>query len=316
MQSVAFLCLDSRIMEFLEGRRLVIFGCGYVGGEVARQAIERGLRVTALTRNAEKAEKLKATGVQTVIADLANTDWHAAIPGGADYVLNAVSSGGGGVSGYRSSYVGGMKSLLAWAAANQPIGTLVYTSSTSVYPQDGGALVDEACSTDGVGELPQVLLEAENILRETCSPSNGHGPFKRCFVLRLAGIYGPDRHHLVDQVRSGVVSGRGEHHLNLAHRDDIVSAIWSAFEAPTDVAGGLFNVADDGAAPKREITSWLAQQMGLPEPTFTGTPAAGRRAVTPDRIILNARIKAVLGWRPRYPTFREGYKNRLALRSE
>ena len=83
-----------------------------------------------------------------------------------------------------------------------------------------------------------------------------------------------------------------------------------------EVPGGLFNVADDGAAPKREITSWLAQQMGLPAPAFTGAPAAGRRAVTPDRVIVNARIKAVLGWRPRYPTFREGYKNRLALGSE
>ena len=303
-------------MDSLEGRRLVIFGCGYVGSEVARQAIERGLRVTALTRNAEKAEQLKATGVQTVVADLASNDWHAAIAEGADFVLNAVSSGGGGVSGYWNSYVGGMKSVLAWAAANQPLGTLVYTSSTSVYPQDGGVLVDETSSTEGVGELPQILLAAENCLRDACSPATGHEPFQRCFILRLAGIYGPGRHHLVDQVRSGVVSGRGEHHLNLAHRDDIVSAIWSAFEAPMNVPGGLFNVADDGAAPKGEITSWLAQEMGLPAPTFTGVPAAGRRAVTPDRIIVNARIKSVLGWRPRYPTFREGYKNRLALRSE
>lgn len=303
-------------MNSLEGKRLVIFGCGYIGGEVAGQAIVRGLRVTALTRNAEKSEQLEAAGVTTVVADLASTDWHGAITGGADYVLNAVSSGGGGISGYRNSYVDGMKSVLAWAAANPPLGTLVYTSSTSVYPQDGGALVDETCSTEGVGELPQVLLEAESYLREMDSSSKETKPFKRCFILRLAGIYGPGRHHLVDQVRSGVVAGRGEHHLNLAHRDDIVSAIWSAFEAPIDVPGGLFNVADDGAAPKIEITSWLAQQMGLAAPTFTGAPATGRRAVTPDRIIVNARIKSVLGWQPRYPTFREGYKNRLALRSE
>jgi nucleoside-diphosphate-sugar epimerase len=36
-------------------------------------------------------------------------------------------------------------------------------------------------------------------------------------------------------------------------------------------------------------------------------PAAGRREVTPDRVIVNAKAKAMLGWRPEYPTFREGY---------
>ena len=87
-------------MDSLEGRRLVIFGCGYIGSEVARQAMARGMRVTALTRNAEKAQRLEAAGVNAVVADLASADWHGAIAGGADYVLNAVSSGGGGVSGY------------------------------------------------------------------------------------------------------------------------------------------------------------------------------------------------------------------------
>jgi len=47
--------------------------------------------------------------------------------------------------------------------------------------------------------------------------------------------------------------------------------------------------------------------MGLPEPRFTGQPAGGRRTVTPDRLIVNERLKQELGWRPGYPTFREGY---------
>jgi nucleoside-diphosphate-sugar epimerase len=67
---------------------------------------------------------------------------------------------------------------------------------------------------------------------------------------------------------------------------------------------------------KREIVAWLAQQLGVPEPVFSGTPAAGRRTITPDRLIVNAKLKSVLGWNPHYPTFREGYKNMLALGSE
>ncbi len=290
--------------EIFKGKHLVIFGAGYVGAEVARQAAARGLRVTALTRNAEKAGTLRALGVTTVVADLAGDDWHKhpALAGGADFALNCVSSGGG-AHGYRRSYVEGMRSVLAWAK-RAPVGTMVYTSSTSVYPQDGGVRVDEAAPTDGVGENGKILLEAEALLRAWS---------ERGFVLRLAGIYGPQRHHLLDQLRegSGVVAGRGDHRLNLIHRDDIAGAVWAALAVPASEVGGVFNVADDGAARKAEVVNWLAARLGVPEPVFNGVPATGRRAVTPDRVIANDKIKRVLGWRPRYPTFRDGYGDLL-----
>ncbi len=283
------------------GKRLVIFGCGYVGSEVARQAVARGLRVTALTRNAAKVAALASGGVETVVADLADEEWHARIEGRADLVLNCVSSGGAGPEDYRRSYVDGMCSVLAWARDCGGPGTLVYTSSTSVYPQGGGGQVDETAPTEGEGERALVLLEAERLLGER---SAGVG---RWFVLRLAGIYGPERHHLLDQVRAGEVSGDGGHHLNLIHRDDIVSAVWAAFGAQANVANNVFNIADDGAATKGEVIAWLANRLGVPRPRFTRLQAGPRRMATPDRIIVSERAKQELGWRPRYRTFREGY---------
>ncbi len=293
------------------GKHLVVFGCGYVGGEVARQALARGLRVTALTRNGEKAAVLRAAGIETIVADLADDTWHGAVASEADFVLNAVSSGGGGVEGYRRSYREGMKSILTWTRRHGPVGTLVYTSSTSVYPQDGGVRVDESAPVSGRDERAAVLVETERLLLEGMA-GGGTRPTTRTFVLRLAGIYGPDRHHLIDQVRAGEVSGNGDHHLNLIHRDDICTAIWAGFGAPATLTSGVFNVTDDGAATKAEIAAWLAARLGVPAPRFTGVPAAGRRSVTPDRIILNARLKAFLGWQPRFPSFREGYATLLS----
>ncbi|MDF3058565.1 MAG: epimerase [Rariglobus sp.] len=280
---------------------LVVFGAGYAGGAVARQALARGLRVTALTRNADKARVLVDAGVDVIVDDLAAETWHARLPEGADLVLNCVSSGGGGPEGYRHSYVGGMRSILAWAG-RIPVGTLVYTSSTSVYPQDGGVRVDEEAPVDETRAAGSAIVDSEDLLLAWTGGA-------RRFVLRLAGIYGPGRHYLVDQLRdgSGEVAGRGDHRLNLIHRDDIVSAIWAAFNAPAEVAGGIFNVADDGAAPKAEIAAFIAGKLSLPVPRFTGEPAQGRRRVTPDRVITNDKIKRVLGWRPVYPTYREGY---------
>src|SRR4051794_36558855 len=123
-------------MESLPAKRLIIFGCGYVGSAVARRAVQAGWKVRALTRNPEKAAALRNQGIDVVVADLASQAWHATFAAGADFVLNAVSSGGAGLEGYRHSYVEGMRSLLSWIRAGAPVGTLVYTSSTSVYPQD------------------------------------------------------------------------------------------------------------------------------------------------------------------------------------
>ncbi len=346
-------------------KHLVIFGSGYVGGTVARQALGRGGRVTALTRNPETAAALARAGVDVVVAELANDAWHPRIVGPVDYILDTVGAGGGGLDGYRRSYVDGMASIVRWARTVTPVETFVYTSSTSVYPQDGGATVTESAPAVGVHARGRLLLEAEAILRRGAeatagpieSPAEGSparsgshddpplaparrhtGPpparargrapettrlstaargYRRAFILRIAGIYGPGRHALLDQVRSGLASGTGGHRLNLAHRDDICRAIWACFEAPAGVADDVFNVADDAPAPRSEVVAWLAARLGQPLPA----PGAGRsggpvREPGPDRVISNARLKRTLGWSPQYPSFREGYENILSRAAE
>ena len=285
---------------------LVIFGCGYIGRAVAEFALQRGVAVTALTRNAATATALRNIGVQAVVADLATDAWHAAVPPCPTYALNAVSSGGGGVDAYGHSYLAGMQSIVRWARARGKPGTFVYTSSTSVYPQAGGVRVTEDA------ELPidygTVAADRTDVLRATERDIIAHGDaFGRWFILRLAGIYGPERHHLLEQIRTGAVAGKSGYRLNLAHRDDVVAAIWACFTAAPAIANEVFNVADDRAAEKGEIVAWLAARLGLPVPTFTGAPAGTRRTLTPDRIIANEKLKRVLGWKPAYPTFREGY---------
>ena len=286
------------------GKHLAILGCGYLGGEVARQALARGLRVTAVTRNAGKAAGLRLLGVTAVEADLAGDAWHDAI-GNADFALDCVSSGGGGAEAYRRSYLAGMISVLAWAQRRGLVDTLVYTSSTSVYPQDGGMRIDETAPAAGRDERTAVLVEAESLLRAMPSA------VRRRVVLRLAGIYGPGRTHLLKQVQAGEVSGAGSQHLNLIHRDDVCGAIWAVLGATAPAGDGLFNVVDDGAATKEEIVSWLAAQLGRPAPRFTGE-ATGGRAPVPDRIIANGRLKAAAGWNLIFPSFREGYASLLS----
>lgn len=293
-------------------RRLLIFGCGYVGSAVAAAARARGWRVVALTRSAERAAALRESGVEVIEAALESDAWHRAISREQDCVVNCVSSGGGGLAGYRRSYVEGTQSILAWAAPGVPA-TYVYTSSTSVYPQGEGEIVTEDSRVGGGSEAATPLLEAEQLVRDAKC-------FSRWFILRLAGIYGPGRHFLLDQLRAGATEfpGTGAHRLNLIHRDDIVAAVFACLLARSEVRDTIFNVAGDVAARKDEVAAWLAAQIGRDRPTFVrdapaasrdhGATVRGRSGPAPDRLISNARLKQALGWRPQFPEFRDGYR--------
>lgn len=283
----------------------MIFGCGYVGAALAEAALARGARVTALTRNEEKAAALRARGVDVIAADLATDAWHARVGAGADFVANTVSAAAPTPEGYRSSYVDGMRSILAWATG-APVGTCVYTSSTGVYPQGGGVRVDETAPTDGASATGRVLVEAENLLRGATAPAIG-----RSFVLRCAGIYGPGRHYLLNALRSGQTrfSGEPTFRMNLVHRDDIVAAMLACFTAPKAVGSDVFNLSDGAPATRAELIGWLAERLRLPMPVFDGAAPSARKGgePTPDRIIGAEKIRRVLGWTPAFADFRAGY---------
>ena len=293
-------------MTSLRGKRLVIFGCGYVGSAVARAAVAAGARVEAMTRNPEKAVMLRTIGLsKVVVAELSSSEWHEQFEGGADFVLNCVSSGGG-PDGYRRSYLAGTASILAWAGkSGLPVGTMLYTSSTSVYPQSEGAVVEESAPAVGATPNGKIIRESEQLVQAVAATV-----CTRWFILRLAGIYGPDRHHLLNQLREGVTSlgGSGGHHLNLIHRDDIVAAVIACLTARDVVGSQVFNVADLAPARREEVVRWLAEQLRRPMPVFDGVAGTRRGGEPmPDRIISSGKIQRLLGWQPKYPDYRAGF---------
>lgn len=294
-------------------RPLVILGCGYIGAAVAREALSHGREVHALVRSASSAEKLRALGLTSVVTgDIAGDEWHARLPVRGAQAVFSVSTGGGDLDAYRHTYLAGMDSALRWASAG--LDTLVYTSSTGVYLQSNGAIVDE--SAPGGGDAKSDLLVAtENRLMHAPELA----PLGR-FVLRFGGLYGPGRHYLLDKLRRGetVIEGPGDFRINSLHRDDAVSAVFAAIDAPRGNPGGIYNVTDGNPATKADIVRHLAEELGVPCPRFDAATLSGRAArrgaPSPDRVILADKIQAELDWSPRHLDFRSGYAAILASR--
>ena len=275
--------------------KIAVLGCGYVGAEFARQARASGHDVLGVVRSEASRDKLRAEGIAAEAFDLQAGDW-AALPGRFDAVVYAASTGGGGPEAYALAYDVGVKRALAWAHA---VGahSFVFTSSTGVYRQDDGSRVDE---TSPVGGAPT----ADAILGgEQAVSTSG---FAKARVLRFGGLYGPGRHHLVDQLRRGdhVIGGRVDHFINYLHRDDAASSILAA------IVGGpagarVYNVGDGNPVTKAALAKWIAQRLGVAEPIFDPAAPAGPRVAKggrtqPNRIVATARMRAELAWNPRY----------------
>jgi len=305
-------------------RSLILLGCGYLGAALAKSSLAAGWRVSALTRNRDRAAELRALGLAAVIvADLADDSWHASLDPANAAIVNTVSPSARESSGYEHSFIAGTRSIIRWleksvAASHAPARDLLFTSATSVYPHTDGRWVDESTPLD-----PSALSPAASALR------SGEDFFlnlpatlaRRAWVLRLGGIYGPGRHYLLDALRSGqrIFPGRGDFWVNLIHRDDILAAIRLALAAPENLPGGLFNAVDDTPVLKQDLLAGLAHLLQIDPATVRCDPAtpsdrARRRenlhGITPNRRVANLRLKQ-LEWSLSYPSFEAGFRECL-----
>jgi nucleoside-diphosphate-sugar epimerase len=282
--------------------RALVIGCGYVGMPVAAELVRLGHEVTGVTRSTQNHEALKNHGVTPVAADISERAELDKLPPGWDWVINTASSNQGGVEEYQRVYVGGNKNLIDWLASTL-LKKFVYTSSTSVYAQTDGQPVKENSPTDPAGETGRALVQAENLLLDAARAKKFPA-----VILRVAGIYGPERGHLFqqylqDQAR---IPGKGERLINMIHRADVVNCIVATLK--NGRPGEVYNAVDDEPVPQIHFFRWLSETLGKNMPPFgEETPPAGRKRPVTHKKVLNRKLKMELGVQFKYPTFRQGY---------
>lgn len=282
--------------------RLFIYGYGFAAQALTRRLQPQGWNISATYRRPEAAQAMTAQGVDPVAADdIAGVAEHLAR---TQAILIAAPPGPEGCPALQVL-------VPALARAEAFPDWIGYLSTTGVYGDRKGGWVFEdsrlaAQSTEGARRVG-----AERDWLEV-----GRGMGLTVTIHRLPGIYGPGR-SAFDRLREGKarrVAAPGQVFSRI-HVDDLAAGLDASMARPR--AGGVYNLCDDEPAPNSEVVAYAARLLGMEPPPETpldleAMRPQARRFYAESKRVSNARAKAELGWRPVYPSYREGLAAILA----
>lgn len=280
-------------MPAVQTTPMFAFGFGYVAGFLAERASARGVACAGTVRSEAGAGALRARGYDVAVwpgADVVPAE-------GADWLIS-VPPDQDGCPVFRAF------GHLALSARS-----ISYLSTTGVYGDLQGGWAFE--------ETPVAPLSREAINRARAEEqwlSLG------AMVFRLPGIYGPGRSAL-ERVREpgarrivkpGQVFSR-------IHAGDLARLLELAMARVK--RGEIFNVCDDEPAPADDVLVYAAGLLGVEPPPAVAFEDAGlspmaQRFYAECKRVSNAKAKAVFGWRPAFPTYREGLADCVRARFE
>lgn len=268
--------------------RILLAGCGDLGLRVARRLLARGDEVHALRRQPPTDD---GSGIRWLRGDLAGADALQELPAGVTRLVYLPAPDARDEVTYRAVFLAGLNRLLR-TLDRRALRRVLFVSSSAVYGEHAGAWVDERTPPTPLGVNGAVLQEAERWL--AAQPLSS-------VILRLAGLYGPDRLQLVGRLRAGTarVPRAVPHWSNRIHVDDAAAAIVHLLDLAD--AQPLYLGVDDTPLPLDALYDHLAGLLGVPPPSEGAAPAG-----VGSKRLSNARLRAS-GFAPRWPDARDGY---------
>lgn len=296
----------------------LIFGCGYLGRRVA--TLWQGSdTVVAVTRSLARAAAWQTLGWQAFVGDVLKPESLRGLPvansvvyavgydaksglAATDFYLPALQNA---VAAVRDSFLAYRRHISTGRSDFQTLESFpqvhfIYISSTSVYGQNDGQWVDETAQAEPRTLTGQLLLTAECWLE--AQSSNDF----RVSIVRLGGLYGPDRIPYLAAVRRGeALTVNPDSWLNLIHVEDAARAVAALASRPD--LNGLYNVVDDEPIARRDYVGLLAALAQVTPPQFAPHLAfhAGEH-IRGNRRVRNWRLRHLLRFPLTYPTCRVG----------
>ena len=270
--------------------RLLIIGCGDIGGGVAEHFVQRGWQVQGLRRNTA----LLPFGVAGLSADLSKRESVGKLGKlGADYVLFTLTPAAYTAEGYRVIFEEAVAQILT--QLERPA-RLFFVSSSGVYDQSGHEWVDEDSATTPSRFSGQSLLAGEQRVKAFGCPHS---------IVRFTGIYGPGRVQMLSKVVAGECAPEHPvHYTNRIHRDDCVGFLCHLIDKADrgEPLHDCYLGSDDTPSSIQEVQHWLAEQLGVAY-RQEGAPVARTGSKRCD----NRRLRES-GYTLLHPDYRSGFR--------
>jgi nucleoside-diphosphate-sugar epimerase len=278
-------------MKKLGKRRLLILGCGDVGMRMLPLLRDR-YRVFAVTSQESRCAELRTAGAVPIVADLDAPHTLAHLAGLADAIVHLTPPQSDGLTDRRTR---NLTAILPDHAR------LVYVSTTGVYGDCGGALIDETWPLRPQNARAKRRTDAEDVLRawarRSCSNLN---------ILRVPGIYAEDRLPIERlQKRTPALLPEDDVYTNHIHADDLARIIVTALYRGSPCR--VYHAVDDTRMKMGEYFDAVADAYDLPRPPRLPRSEL-EKVVSPimlsfmseSRCLTNRRIKEELGARLRH----------------
>ncbi|MGB8647765.1 MAG: NAD(P)-dependent oxidoreductase [Anaerolineae bacterium] len=297
--------------------RVFITGAsGLLGRATIRQMRMRGHDVAGLVRDQDRARLVLELGATPVVADIFDREEMRRAVEGCDVVMHLATAIPKKARPQRADWLPndrlrreGTQNLIEAARGNK-LQAFILQSVAFVYGDRRGEWI-----TEDESPRPDVTtrsaVDAETMVLAAYDDFGLPG-----VILRGATFYSAEAWHtraLVDALkkRMSPIIGNGEQYWHYIYVQDMASACVRAAETPAP--GEVFFVADDWPFHSRDLLYFLAAQLRAEAPfhmsVMLASLLAGPTAEYLSRSVRyrTDKIKKMLGWTPRYPTYREGF---------
>ena len=288
--------------------RVLIIGCGDVGVRVARLLTPR-MRVMALTSSRARVPALRLQQITPLVGNLDQPATLRRLAGLATRVVHLAPPPGDNPAWRTDPRTQALLQSLRLRSLPQ---SLVYGSTSGVYGDCQGEWVDEVRAVRPHTPRAERRVHAEAQLRFF-----GRSTGTRTHVLRIPGIYAPDREGGTPRGRllkgTAVLNPEDDVYTNHIHADDLAracaAALWRG--QPQRVT----NASDDTQMTMGEYFDFAAALYGLPKPPRVARSTAQAQLplmllsfMSESRRLENTRLKRELRLRLRYPTVVQGLR--------
>jgi nucleoside-diphosphate-sugar epimerase len=305
--------------------RIFVAGAsGAIGKQLVPLLVDAGHKVVGTTTSPQKVDALQALGAQPVVLDVLDAEAvgravSEAEPEVVVHEATALAAVASGLRKFDETFAQtnrlrteGTDNLLAAAMAVDVRKFLAQSYAGWPYARVGAAVKDEEAALDLTpASNAKETIAAIRYLEERVVAANG-------IVLRYGGFYGPRTSLAKDgesvraiRKRAFPVVGDGGGITSFIHIEDAARATLAAIERGRP---GIYNIVDDDPAPVSAWLPYFADVVGAKPPrhlpVWLGKLVAGEQLatmMTEGRGASNAKAKRELGWKPLYPSWREGF---------